>query len=142
MKKLLLPLSFISVLGACSHGPGGVAHGNLTPCPTSPNCVSTRAEDPQQAIAPYAYTGGREDTRNRLLRVIAELPRTRIITSTDSYLHVEFRSKIWRFVDDVEFVFDDASQTVQFRSASRLGYSDLGVNRKRMETIRRFYQED
>ena len=141
MKELLLPVTFILVLGACSGGPGGVARGKLAPCPSSPNCVSTQATDPEHAIASYPYRGSRADTRNRLLRVIEDQPRTRVRTSTDTYLHVEFRSKVWRFVDDVEFVFDDTTQSVQYRSASRLGYSDLGVNRRRMETLRRLYME-
>jgi len=142
MKKLLLPLTVISVLGACSSGPGGIHQGRLAPCPSSPNCVSTQDVDPQHAIASYPYQGSRADSRSRLLQVIEDQPRTRIITSTDSYLHVEFRSKLWRFVDDVEFVFDDTTRTIQFRSASRLGYSDLGVNRQRMETLRNLYQQE
>jgi uncharacterized protein (DUF1499 family) len=71
-----------------------------------------------------------------LKKIIQGMKRTRIITEKDDYLYVEFTSALWRFVDDVEFYFKDASKTIQVRSASRLGRSDLGVNRKRIETIR------
>jgi uncharacterized protein (DUF1499 family) len=68
--------------------------------------------------------------------VIQNLEKTKIITETQNYLYVEFTSKVMGFVDDVEFLLDNNSQVVHVRSASRLGKSDLGVNRKRIETIR------
>jgi uncharacterized protein (DUF1499 family) len=71
-----------------------------------------------------------------LKKIIQQMKRTRIVTEADNYLYVEFTSALWRFVDDVEFSFDDASKTIHVRSASRLGKSDLGVNRKRIEMIR------
>jgi uncharacterized protein (DUF1499 family) len=114
----------------------GVKDGVLAACPNSPNCVSTQAKDARHAIAPLTYTTSREQAVQRLTAIINSLPRTRIVTSTADYLHVEFTSALFRFVDDVEFFFDDAAKTIHFRSASRLGYSDLGVNRKRMEDIR------
>ncbi len=64
------------------------------------------------------------------------MPRTKLVEEDESYLHYEFTSLLLRFVDDVEFLFDDESKTIHFRSASRTGYGDLGVNRKRMEEIR------
>jgi uncharacterized protein (DUF1499 family) len=114
----------------------GVQGGKLAPCPESPNCVSTFASDKTHAIKPLSYTGTNVEAKRKLIRVIDSLPRTRIISDTGNYLDVEFTSFLWRFVDDVEFVLDDSSKTIQFRSASRLGKGDLGVNRKRMETIR------
>jgi uncharacterized protein (DUF1499 family) len=114
----------------------GVHEGSLTSCPKSPNCVSTFSSDNIHAIKPLSYTGSVEKAKQQLIRVINSLPRTRTITDTGAYLYVEFTSFLWRFVDDVEFVFDDSAKTIQFRSASRLGKGDLGVNRKRMETIR------
>ena len=68
--------------------------------------------------------------------VVESLPRTRVVSVTDSYLHAEFRSRIFGFVDDVEFLVDAGAGAVHVRSASRTGYSDLGVNRKRVEEIR------
>ncbi len=65
------------------------------------------------------------------------MPRIKLVEEEDSYLHYEFTSLLFRFVDDVEFLFEDATKTIHFRSASRVGYGDFGVNRKRMEEIRR-----
>ncbi len=114
----------------------GVHDGKLAPCPASPNCVSTFATDKTHAIKPLSYAGTIVEAKQKLIRVIDSLPRTRIISDSGNYLDVEFTSLLWRFVDDVQFVFDDSAKTIQFRSASRLGYGDMGVNRKRMETIR------
>lgn len=110
----------------------------LAPCPDSPNCVCTQAEPSDQIhyIQPLTYTGSASAAKARLLAILKALPRTTIITDSEDYLHVEFRSLVFRFVDDVEFVLDDQAKRINFRSASRLGHSDLGVNRKRMEKIR------
>ncbi|MEZ4865516.1 MAG: DUF1499 domain-containing protein [Caldilineaceae bacterium] len=112
--------------------------GVLAPCPDSPNCVSTQSDPADQThyIAPIAYTGSLAAAREQLLAIIADLPRTKVILTKENYLHTEFRSRIFRFVDDVEFYFDDEAKVIHFRSASRVGYGDLGVNRKRMEEIR------
>lgn len=110
--------------------------GQFAPCPDSPNCVSTQATDEEHGIAPYTFDGSAGEAKAALLTAINAMPRAQIVSETDTYLHVEFRSRIFRFVDDVEFFIDDASKTVEFRSASRVGHSDLGVNRKRMEEIR------
>jgi uncharacterized protein (DUF1499 family) len=68
--------------------------------------------------------------------IIASLPRAKVMTDSDTYLHVEFRSLVFRFVDDVEFLADDDAKVIHVRSASRVGHSDLGANRRRIETIR------
>lgn len=111
----------------------------FAPCPDSPNCVSTQApaDDKEHAIAPIAYTSALAEAHQRLLAMINAMPDTTILVDEPDYLHVEFRSRLLRFVDDVEFYFDDAAHLIHFRSASRLGRGDLGVNRKRMEEIRR-----
>ena len=77
----------------------------------------------------------------RIKDLVAEMPRSKIVTVEASYLHVEFRSAFFRFVDDVEFLIDTEDQVIHFRSASRVGYSDLGVNRRRMERIREAFSE-
>ena len=68
------------------------------------------------------------------------MPRAKLIEEDDSYLHFEFTSLLLRFVDDVEFLFDEESKTIHFRSASRVGYGDFGVNRRRMEEIRKLVE--
>lgn len=90
---------------------------------------------------PIPYTGTLAEARERLLRVLHAYPRTRIVREEPDALKAECRSKIFRFVDDVDFVFDDAAKEIHFRSASRLGRRDFGVNRQRMEEIRRAFLE-
>lgn len=116
----------------------GVRDGKLTACPTSPNCVNSQAaaSDTVHAIAPIQFGGDPAATMANLKRVIQTMPRTNIVKETNDYLYVEFASKLMGFVDDVEFYLDSASQAIQARSASRLGESDLGVNRQRIEDIR------
>ncbi|MCW5797831.1 MAG: hypothetical protein LZF60_160035 [Nitrospira sp.] len=108
----------------------------LAPCPSSPNCVSTQATDQSRQIAPYRYQQSLAVAKDTLKTIVNRLPRTRLVEEIDGYLHYEFTSFLLRFVDDVEFVFEEATKTIHFRSASRTGYSDLGVNRRRMEEIR------
>ena len=127
----------------CSGGPPsniGVKDGKLSSCPKSPNCVSTRSSDEQHGIEALPFRGSRAETMARILRVVDKMERTTIITRREDYLHVEYRTKMG-FVDDVEFYLDAQTQTVHFRSASRLGYSDLGVNRKRMEEFTALYRD-
>jgi uncharacterized protein (DUF1499 family) len=85
---------------------------------------------------PIPYTGTREEARQRLLGVLRSLERTAVVADEADYIHAECRSRIFRFVDDVELVLVEAAHAIHFRSAARTGTSDFGVNRKRMETIR------
>jgi uncharacterized protein (DUF1499 family) len=112
------------------------ASDRLAPCPGSPNCVSTLAKDELHAIAAIDYIGDAAAAKSRLLAVVNALPRTKVVADEGNYLRVEFRSRIFRFVDDVEFVLDDGKKHIHFRSASRLGYGDMGANRARMEQVR------
>ncbi|NEO87174.1 MAG: DUF1499 domain-containing protein [Spirulina sp. SIO3F2] len=109
----------------------GVTDGKLTPCPGTPNCVcsqSDRAAEQVEPLPPVAIAD--------LKQVIEKMERTTIIEATDNYLYAEFKSQLMGYVDDVEFYLDTAANVIQVRSASRLGKSDLGVNRKRVEAIR------
>jgi uncharacterized protein (DUF1499 family) len=118
----------------------GIKEGKFSPCPGSPNCVSTQSQDDKHGIDPIRYTGTKEQAKQRLVQVISTMKRSKIITDKGDYIHAEFTSLIFRFVDDVEFSFDDVNKLIHFRSASRLGYSDLGANRKRMEAIRKGFE--
>ena len=109
----------------------------LPPCPSSPNCVSTQAPDGGHAIRPYHFQKSLPEAKQGLVAAILSLPRTKLVKEDGNYLHFEFTSLLLRFVDDVEFVFDEPTKTVHFRSASRIGYGDFGVNRRRMEEIRK-----
>lgn len=119
----------------------GVSKGRLAPCPTKPNCVSSQAaaSDRQHYIEALTYSGASEQARKRLDRAIAAMKRARVVVRQANYWRAEFTSGLWRFVDDVEFLFDDNAKRIDIRSASRVGYSDLGVNRRRMEEIRSLF---
>ncbi|MDJ0743783.1 MAG: DUF1499 domain-containing protein [Xenococcaceae cyanobacterium MO_167.B27] len=109
----------------------GVKDGKLVPCPGTPNCVSSQSDNPQFKVDPLPLTSIAE-----IKKVVEGMERTTIIEETDNYLYAEFKSKLMGYVDDVEFYLDSDNNVVQVRSASRLGQSDLGVNRKRVEEIR------
>jgi uncharacterized protein (DUF1499 family) len=116
----------------------GVKEGQLAPCPNSPNCVVSQGNpDADHAIAPLQYSGDGAAAMAKLVAVIQAMPRTNVVQQTDDYLYAEFTSQLMGYVDDVEFYLDSAESVIQVRSASRLGQSDLGVNRKRVEAIRR-----
>ncbi len=115
----------------------GVKDGRLSPCPSSSNCVSSQSLDREHAISPLTYAPlSVSAAHDKLKKIIQGMKRTEIVTDTGTYIHAEFTSAVWRFVDDVEFFFDESSNTIHIRSASRLGKSDFGVNRKRIESIR------
>ena len=114
----------------------GVHEGKLTPCPSSPNCLVSQNADSDHSIAPISYQSDRNTARESLLKVLEVVPRTTIVESTEDYIRVESASRLLGFVDDVEFYLPKDEKTIEVRSASRLGESDLGVNRRRLEQIR------
>lgn len=138
---VMLPASIL-IIGCAGGRPAnlGVRDGRLAPCPSSPNCVSSQSTDKDHAVEPLPYSSSTPEAIAGLRKIILQMERTKIVTETNNYLHAEFASALWRFVDDVEFSFDDHAKLIQVRSASRLGYSDFGVNRKRVEAIRASWQ--
>ena len=113
--------------------------GQLAPCPDSPNCVSTQANDPRHRMEPLPLDEPPESALQRLKQIIESLPRNSIVEQKRNYLRAEFRSAWLGFVDDVEFLVDTVEKCIHFRSASRVGHYDFDVNRKRMEEIRKQY---
>lgn len=113
-----------------------VTGGRLLICPDSPNCVSSQSDDPRHAIAPLRYEGTADKARECLIKAVLGMKRSHIVISEELYLHAEFTSAFFRFVDDVELLLDDGKKLIDVRSASRVGNSDFGVNRKRVEEIR------
>ncbi|PSB10203.1 hypothetical protein C7B62_10285 [Pleurocapsa sp. CCALA 161] len=111
-------------------------NGHLSACPSSPNCVVSQDGDEKHIIEPIAYQGDRHQAKETLLKVLSVVPRTKIIEDTGNYIHAESTSRIFKFVDDAEFYFPEDQNVIQVRSASRVGESDLGVNRRRIEQIR------
>jgi uncharacterized protein (DUF1499 family) len=131
---LLAPLS----CAPHAHPPAEAAPARfLAPCSSSPNCVSSLAVDAAHHVDPLQVTGDPAHAMDDLRRIIESMPRTRIVAASNTALHAEFRSRVFRFVDDVDLQLD--GRVVQIRSASRTGYSDWGVNRRRVEDIRQAF---
>lgn len=125
----------VAVLAAC----GGTAHlrdaaGRLAPC-SARHCVSSLETRADYRVAPLRYDGSREAAHAELLRALSRLPRTSVVTATPGYVHATVTSPLMHYVDDLEFVFEDG--VIHLRSASRTGYYDFGVNRDRVEALRR-----
>ena len=117
----------------------GIDNDKLKPCPSTPNCVSSMATDKKHFIEPILIPARSGDTSDIILKVLDEFSRVKVTETQENYIHAEFTSLIFRFVDDVEFYFPKSESDVvrvDIRSSSRVGRSDLGVNRKRMEAIR------
>lgn len=116
----------------------GVKDGRLAPCRPTPNCVSSQADpqDPEHYISPIAFRGTMRDLR----AAVESMPRATVITAEGRYLYAEFRTRLMRYVDDVELYYDERAGLVQVRSASRLGRRDFGVNRRRVEELRALIQ--
>jgi uncharacterized protein (DUF1499 family) len=120
----------------------GAANGRLALCPDSPNCVCSQETRPSHQVAALAYEGDGEAAFSRLAELLKAWPRAKIITQTETYMHVEFTTRILRFVDDVEFLLSEDEHVIHIRSASRMGRSDLGTNRQRVETLRAAFAKE
>lgn len=138
----MLTLSMMLLMGCSGTVPTlGVNDAQLMPCPDSPNCVNSQqsAADEEHAIQPIEFVGTRQQAQAKILHVLKDEERANIVVVEDDYIRVEFTSQIMRFVDDVEFYFPSTASdsiTIHVRSASRIGKSDFGVNRERIELIR------
>ena len=131
MKKSLFTL--LPFLSACAGEPPqdiGVRDGRLIACPESPNCVSSYESSEEHAIAAL------DGNLNQIQQILVAMDGANIVEQSNNYLYAEFTSSLMGYVDDVEFLYDAASNTTQVRSASRVGYSDMGANRSRVEAIR------
>ncbi|MCP5514105.1 MAG: DUF1499 domain-containing protein [Spirochaetales bacterium] len=134
------------ITGGCSSMDGNKKAsetGILPPCPLTPNCVSSQSKDSVQYIKPIRYSGMTSDEAfNKMVRLLENEKRARIVKADkgiNGYIHAEFRTLVFRFTDDVEFIFPPDENIIDVRSASRLGISDLGVNRRRVEHIRKSF---
>lgn len=135
MGKIAAILGVIGLSGCAGTAPTNIGYTNdrLAPCPSSPNCVCSYDSDEQHGIKALALKGSEEDTKTALLAVLDAMG-AHVVLTEGAYIRSEFTSPLMGFVDDVEFYIE--STGVQVRSASRLGHSDLGANRKRIESIR------
>jgi uncharacterized protein (DUF1499 family) len=142
MKLRILPFLMIAMmtLTGCQKTVAeatGLKDGALRPCPDKFNCVCTRDPAERHRIEPLHYDATQEEARDKLLGIIRHMERSTLVQVDPDYIHAEFRSAVFSFVDDVEFLFDDGAKLIHFRSAARTGYYDFNVNRKRMEDIRK-----
>ena len=129
----------VSIISSCA-GKTPATIGKFSDCPDKPNCVSTKSINKKVYIDPIKYTGSRDDAKRLLISAILSYGSSKIQKDQDAFVHVEFVSEIFGFVDDVEFYFSKPG-IIDFRSASRIGYSDLGINRNRMESIRKKFND-
>jgi len=113
----------------------------LPACPSSPNCVSSQATDADHAIAPFKIVGNVEEAWTALKKALISQSRTVITDETGSTLHAQATSLVFRFVDDIDAILDTDARLIHIRSASRTGYGDFGVNRKRVEMLRSQLQQ-
>lgn len=115
-------------------------NGVFTLCPKTPNCISSMEADSDRFVASLVYQGSIEAARRKLIEVINGFKRTQIEENSEQYIRASFTSFLFRFVDDVEFIFDEKEKRIHMKSASRSGSYDFGVNRRRCEAIRERFQ--
>lgn len=143
--KQTLPLTtvfIIILLTGCSGSPPkglGITDGKFPPCPDKPNCVVSYEYDQEHFIDPISYTRNYPEAYPELIKSIEQMSGSKIIIKDGRYIRAEFTSRLMRYIDDVEFYFSPGEKIIQVRSASRLGHSDMGVNRKRIETLRSIF---
>ncbi|MGR8933952.1 MAG: DUF1499 domain-containing protein [Gammaproteobacteria bacterium] len=134
-RKSLISIAII-VMTLSTTQAAAAAEKKLPLCPNSPNCVSSQATDAGHVIAPFKFTVAAESAWEALKNALRSQTRTVITADTGESLHAEASSLIFRFVDDIDALLDREAQLIHIRSASRTGYYDLGVNRKRIEALR------
>jgi uncharacterized protein (DUF1499 family) len=113
----------------------------MSECPKSPNCVSSLSPAPKRYIAPFRFDGSAETALEKILSIIKDNGRAQVVSTQGNYIKAEFRSLLFRFVDDVEFLIDDKERIIHVKSASRKGFYDFGVNRRRIEKLRRQFEQ-
>lgn len=117
----------------------GVTNGKFAAIPETPNAVSSQTDIESKYVSPLPMTGSVQQTKNKILQCLREMKNNTVMTQKDNYIHAVFITPIMQYHDDVEFYIDTATQNVQFRSASRVGKSDLGANRARYDIFKKLY---
>jgi len=148
MKKMLKvftgSLMFISIFWGCSGNPterqNSKSSGFLD-CPDTPNCVSSLAKIPKHRVEPLKLKKDPKTSWDIVKKTVGSLPRTKIVSADNSDINAECRSMIFRFVDDLTLHLSPSNGIIDIRSASRTGYSDFGVNRRRVENLRKKLQQ-
>ena len=142
-RRILIPIGVLLVLlpaglsaASCRAGKTGLVDGRLQECPSKPNCVCSEYPGEAAAIEPLAFSGDPNEAFQSLLAFLEEEPRVELVVVEKDYAHAIFKTRVLRFRDDVEFRLDSEARVIHVRSASRVGHSDLGKNRDRVESIR------
>jgi uncharacterized protein (DUF1499 family) len=132
LKRGFVIVGLLTLIGCAGDRPStlGIQNNQLAGCPDSPNCVCSFETRESHGIAPL------NGDLAQVKAAVSQMPRAVIISEDGNYLYAEFTSSLMGYVDDVEFLADPAQNIVHVRSASRLGYGDMGVNRARIEMIR------
>lgn len=115
----------------------------LAPCPNSPNCVNTQEKRKRKRMRPIELEHNAQYAMTKMKLLLDDedvFQRVKLIEEKEHYLHYEFTTKVGKFIDDVEFLFDEKTKQIHFRSASRKGWSDMGKNRRRMKKIRKLFE--
>ena len=137
--SLVCLLSILSIISRSKPSVGMVA-GRLRPCSARPNCVCSEDKDLPSYVKPLTAVGSPQSDWERAKRIVREMGG-KIVLEDDSYLWATFSTRIFRFIDDLELRMDEENDVIHVRSSSRVGYSDLGANRRRVEDLRlRFAQ--
>lgn len=135
----LAVLAAIFISGCASSPPEslGLQQGGLAPCPDSPNCVSTESQTESHATQPFVLKLPPEEAWPLVREAVASLPGTVVVSADDEYIHAESTSPLMRYVDDLELQLQAGKGRIAVRSASRIGWSDMGANRERVWELRR-----
>ncbi len=142
-KGAIIATCLVSVFSVfCTQQEIGVKSGFLSPCNGRWNCVISQEVDGQKPnIKPIPYEGSRQGALAALIKIVKSLPGTQIITERPDYLHVTFTTRIWKFIDDVEFYLPEGQKVIHVRSASRVGKWDLGLNKNRVKQIAKQFKQ-
>ncbi len=135
-----MALTASAFLAGCSFSPvsKGIVDGQLALCPSSPNCVGSYNADSTHRVAPLRFEGDKASAKRKLITVLGGRDDTEIAEQFGDYVRVIFTTPYMKFKDDGEFLIHD--NTIDVRSVARMGYSDLGKNRSRMEDIRKAFE--
>lgn len=120
----------------------GLSNGKLSACKGAWNCAITQEVDKETPTDnPLYYTMNHHEAFEQLKKIILDFPRADIISQTDEYIHATFTSKFFRFIDDIECYLPKNKKVIHFRSASRSGFYDFGVNKNRINSIKKTFQK-
>lgn len=142
--KIIICIILVILVGCSSTSKKGPTYDgvSLGTCPASPNCVTSLDKtDEKHYMDAFQYDISRGDAKSILIDILEDEKNSEIIQAGDSYIHVIVKSGVFKFIDDLEFLLPEEENLIHFRSAARSGYSDFGVNRKRMEGIKKKFNE-